>query len=63
MGEKHKKIVCAVLNKTESYRPILLIFKSKHEVVLGYIVSQFEVNCRKIATMRAPPKKKTKWPP
>ena len=53
-GEKRQEIVRAVLNKTRSYRPILLIFKSKHGVPLGYIVSKVEENRTKITTVRVP---------
>ena len=60
---KTQKIVRAVLNKTGSYRPILLIFDSKHGTLLGYIVSKFEQNWKKIATVRVPPEKSAKWPP
>ena len=62
-GRKTQKIVRAVLNKTGSYRPILLIFNSKHGTPLGYIVSKFEQNRTKIATVRVPPEKNAKWPP
>ena len=58
-----RKIVYAVLNKTGSYWPILLIFNSKHGTPLGYIVSKFEQNRTKIATVRVPPEKNAKWPP
>ena len=53
-GRKTQKIVRAVLNKTGSYPPILLIFNSKHGVVLGYTVYQFEANRSKITTVRVP---------
>ena len=59
-GQKTRKIVRAVLNKTMSYRPILLIFNSKHGVPLGYIVSKFEENRTKITPVRVPHRKSTK---
>ena len=62
-GLKTRKIVRAVPNKTGSYQPISLIFNSKHGVSLGYIVSKFEANRTKIATMRVPHTKSAKWPP
>ena len=61
--QKTRKIVRAVLNKTGSYQPILLIFNSKHGVPLGYIVSKFEENRTKITTVRVPHRKSAKWPP
>ena len=53
-GRKTRKIVRAVLRKTESYRPILLIFNSKHGVAHGYIWSKFEQNRTKITAVRVP---------
>ena len=53
-GRKTQKIVRAVLRKTESYRPILLIFNSKHGVAHGYIWSKFEQNRTKITAVRVP---------
>ena len=62
LGKKHKKIVCAVLNKTGSYQPILLIFNSKNMVTQGYIISKFERNWTKITAVRVPHSKNVKWP-
>ena len=62
-GRKKQKFVRAVFNKTGSYRPILLIFNSKHGIPLGYIVSNFEENPTKITTVRVPQTKSAKWPP
>ena len=53
-----KEIVHADLNKTGSYQPNLLIFRSKHRVQLGYIVSKFKVNLSKLTTARVPQTKK-----
>ena len=62
-GRKTQKIVRAVLNKTGSYRPILLIFNTKHGMALGYFVSKFEENRTKITAVRVPHTKNAKWPP
>ena len=51
-GRKTRKIVRAVLNKTGSYQPILLIFKIKYGVATGYIVCKFEQNRTKITAVR-----------
>ena len=56
-GRKMRKIVRAVLRKTESYRPILLIFNSKHGIAHGYIWSKFEQNLTKITAVRVPHRK------
>ena len=52
----------AVYNIGRSYRPILLIFNSKHWKTTLYLVLNFEENQSKIATMRVPEWKSTKWP-
>ena len=53
----------AVLSTTGSYRPILLIFKNKHRHTTKKLVSKFEENRTKIATVRVPQRKNAKWPP
>ena len=49
-----RSVVRAVCNKTGSDQPILLILDSNHGMVLGYIVSKFEENWSKIATLTGP---------
>ena len=53
----------AVLSTTGSYQPILLIFNSKHRHTPKKLVSKFEENRTKIATVRVPQRKNAKWPP
>ena len=50
----------AVLSTTGSYQPILLIFNSKHRHELEKLVSKFEKNRIKIATVRVPQRKVSK---
>ena len=52
----------AVLSTTGSYQPILLIFNSKHRHTPKKLVSKFEENRTKIATMRVPQRVSAKWP-
>ena len=53
----------AVLSITGSYQSILLIFNSKHRNTTRKLVSKFEENRTKIATVRVPQRKNAKWPP
>ena len=53
----------AVLSTTGSYQPILLIFNSKHWHTPKKLEFKFEENRTKIATVRVPQRKNTKWPP
>ena len=46
-----------------SYRPILLIFSSKHWKATLHLVFNFQENRIKIATVRVPEWKNTIWPP
>ena len=57
---KTRAILRPDLDKTGSYCPILLIFNCEHVVTEFKIVSKFEVNRKKIATVKMLPKKKTK---
>ena len=50
------------LNQQKLIR-ILLIFNSKHQHILEYLVSKFEENPTKIATVRVPQGINAKWPP
>ena len=52
LGETCEKSYARFLIKPLSFRPILLIFNSKHKVPLGYIVSKFKVHRTKITTVR-----------
>ena len=52
----------AVYNIGRSYRPILLIFNCKHWKTSLYLLFNFKENQCKIATMRVPEWKSTKWP-
>ena len=60
---KMRKIVRAVLNKTGSYWPILLIFHSKPGLKKFYILSKTEQNRTQITAMRVMHTKKAKLPP
>ena len=51
------KIVHPVVNKTESYQLILLIFNTKHGVAYDYDVSKFEQNRTKFTVVIRPHKK------
>jgi len=53
----------AVLYISGSYRPIFFIFNSKQRKTILYLVLNFEENRSKIATVRVPEWKSTKWPP
>ena len=49
-----KKILRAVLRKTRSYDPILLIFNSKHGVAYGYNLPKFGYDWAEFTAMRVP---------
>ena len=61
--QKFDFLLNAVLSNTEKYQLILLIFNSNHRHTPEYIVSKFEEIWTKIATLRVPQGKNTKWPP
>ena len=51
---KTRAVLCTIWNQTISYVLILLVFNSKHGVLVGYIVNNLKVNRNKIATARVP---------
>ena len=61
--QKFEFLLNAVFSITKSYQSILLIFNSKHRHTPKKLVSKFEENRIKIATVRVPQRKNTKWPP